>query len=410
MGRMPHSMIAATALGVLAGVAAAQQDRVSASEKGSLLVWSQVEVWTSLAPPDQTIAGEGLVPAPFVVKDTFISLTNDFPEDVAFQMYFIQGDNTNPLGYWQVSDVGIELTRDQPVSWSAATGLGTVNVTPWPVLGPGIQDGNTTIYRGMIMGWAVDRVTNLPIRHNHLAGQGTVVDYRVGAAFEYNTWAFAAIQGVQGGPLPVAIEPDGSVTLALGTNYAPSYAQLLLSFQASGSTAWSTPQYLYVADTGLALHPMDWDLRENGDSPPVLTKAQFDVWNENEVKFSGAYRCILCWDYALLSSYDVPNHFQVGALQTNHGKARIDGVASPLCELLNGAGSGSVPTVATSLLGVATRILSGDFPETAASSLVGMGQESAVIRYFPGSGPPDEAPGGASPRTAGGAVHGMLQR
>ncbi|MBX3375077.1 MAG: hypothetical protein KF817_14695 [Phycisphaeraceae bacterium] len=333
---------------------------------------------------------------PTLVQDTIISLTNDFPEDVAFQMYFIQGDNTNPLGYWQVSDVGIELTRDQPVYWSAATGLGTVNVTPWTVLGPGIQDGNTTIYRGMIVGWAVDRVTNRPIRHNHLAGQGTVVNYADASAYEYSTWAFAANQGTQGQPLPIAPGPDGSIAMTLGTDYAPSYAQLLLNFQATGAGAWSSPGSMVVSDTSVTLHPMDWDLRENAGAPPVITKAQYDVWNENEVKFSGAYRCIICWDQTLLSGYGLPNHFGVGTLQTNHGKARIDGVASPLCDHFNSGPP--ILSVATSLLGIGVRHLSIDSEyATAASSLVGMGQENAVIRYFPGSGPPDESPQSGSP-------------
>ncbi|MBX3375076.1 MAG: hypothetical protein KF817_14690 [Phycisphaeraceae bacterium] len=378
----------------IAGVASAQSDRVSASEKGSLLVWSKVEVIRATAP--ESVQGDGLVDTPILlVQDTIISLTNDFPEDVAFQMYFIQGDNTNPLGYWQVSDVGIELTRDQPVYWSAATGLGTVNVTPWTVLGPGIQDGNRITYRGMIVGWAVDRVTNRPIRHNHLAGQGTVVNYPRAGAYEYSTFAFAANQGTQGQALPIAPGPDGSIAMTLGTDYAPSYAQLLLNFQATGSSAWSSNSAMVVSDTSVTLHPMDWDLRENTSARPVVTKAQYDVWNENEVKFSGAYRCILCWDQTLLSEYGVPNHFSVGSLQTNHGKARIDGVASPLCDGIPSAGDVSV---AASLLGISVRHLTidGEYA-TSASSLVGMGQENAVIRYFPGSGPPDESPQGAAP-------------
>ncbi|MBX3374147.1 MAG: hypothetical protein KF817_09945 [Phycisphaeraceae bacterium] len=385
MGR--NAIMGLALAGAVAGLvspALAQQDRVSSSEKGSLLVWSKIEVTTYQG---------------HVVQDTFVSLTNDYPEDVAFQMYFIQGDNTNPLGYWQVSDVGIELTRDQPVYWSAATGLGTVNVTPWTVLGPGIPgDNNTTIYRGMIIGWAVDRVNNTPIRHNHLAGQGTWVSYARSRAFEYNTYAFAAIQGVQGGAIPAAVGPDGSVTLAIGTNYAPSYAQLLLNFQATGSSAWSSPGYMVVSDTDLTLHPMDWDLRENTSARPIVTKAQFDVWNENEVKFSGAYRCIICWDQTLLSDYGIPNHFSVAALQTNHGKARIDGVASPLCDNLPYGGDVSV---ATSLLGISARMLEIDGKyAAAASNLVGMGQENATILYFPGSNPPDEAPKASAPATS----------
>jgi alkylated DNA repair dioxygenase AlkB len=55
---------------------------VSATEKGSLLVFSKVELrWTEGAPAVYTLA-----------QDTFIDLANDHPEDVQVQMYFINGD------------------------------------------------------------------------------------------------------------------------------------------------------------------------------------------------------------------------------------------------------------------------------------------------------------------------------
>ncbi|MBU0717593.1 MAG: hypothetical protein KJ749_05030, partial [Planctomycetes bacterium] len=53
-------------------------DRVSASEKGSLLVYPKVEVrWDPLGN---------------VIQDTFIDITNDYPQDVYVQMYFVNGD------------------------------------------------------------------------------------------------------------------------------------------------------------------------------------------------------------------------------------------------------------------------------------------------------------------------------
>jgi len=65
---------------------------------------------------------------------------------------------------------------------------------------------------------------------------------------------------------------------------------------------------------------------------PVTTKASFSIWNQNEVKFSGTHRCITCWDQTLLRDYDIPNHFLRDNLQTDKGKARIDGLASQLCD------------------------------------------------------------------------------
>jgi hypothetical protein len=57
-------------------------ERLSSSEKGSLLIFPVIEVrWDS----------EGVV-----LQDAFIDLTNDFPEDVQVQMYFVNGDPPLP--------------------------------------------------------------------------------------------------------------------------------------------------------------------------------------------------------------------------------------------------------------------------------------------------------------------------
>ena len=58
--------------------ASAAQDRVSATEKGSLLFFSKVVIrWDYMAN---------------VKSDTFLQLTNDYPADVKVQMFFINGD------------------------------------------------------------------------------------------------------------------------------------------------------------------------------------------------------------------------------------------------------------------------------------------------------------------------------
>jgi hypothetical protein len=118
----------------------------------------------------------------------------------------------------------------------------------------------------------------------------------------------------------------------------------------------------------------------------VSTKVHADIWNMNEVKFSGTYRCITCWDQTLLRHYEIPNHFLVEHLQTDHGKARLDGVASPaVCE-----GSD-----AAALLGVTARFLAIDGGvdfATAGTNLQGMGTESAEIHYDVVGPPPPGTP------------------
>jgi hypothetical protein len=144
-----------------------------------------------------------------------------------------------------------------------------------------------------------------------------------------------------------------------------------------------------IIDTDLTLLPVDMDLRQDTNGP-VTTKAKFDIFNQNEVRFSGTQRCITCWDQTLLSRYDSPNHFLIENLHTDRGRARIDGLQSALCPDL----SQDSP-----LLGVSIRDITfagwPPFVMRSAKSLVGMGLESAVIRYDVIDGP-DEAKGAAA--------------
>ena len=97
----------------------------------------------------------------------------------------------------------------------------------------------------------------------------------------------------------------------------------------------------------------------------MSTKAKFDVWNQNEVKFTNMTRCITCWDQALVSTYDAPNHFWRTNLQSDKGKARIDGLQSSVCP----------GSVANPLLGVAAKVLEfgPTLTITAGTNVPGMG-------------------------------------
>jgi hypothetical protein len=108
-----------------------------------------------------------------------------------------------------------------------------------------------------------------------------------------------------------------------------------------------------------------------------------DVWNMNEVKFSGAYRCVECWSEASLRETNA-NHFQAQFLQTKHGKARIDGLASHYCDV---DGRLSVPAA---MLGLSRKLLHFDGGATAMAggSLFGMGLETAEIRFDVVGAPP----------------------
>lgn len=384
--------------GLLAAVAvspAMAQERVSATEKGSILLYPKVEIrWDS--------AGN-------VIQDTFIDLTNDFPESVYVQMHFVNGDPDLPydchydpncqypalddrcrvcerahLG-WNWVDVKIQLTGNEPTYWSAYTGL-PKGVSPFTILDPGYPPGRpdpdgsgNRVLRGFVIAWAVD-AQGREIRWNHLKGDALLVNYMNGSAWEYNAYAFAAVFGQPnqvGQPLQVAPTP-GVMTLDGLTEYEAVYAELLLDFYAVGSTAFSGAGRTVEVDTDLTLMPMDIDLRQENEGP-TTTKAFFTIWNMNEFKFSGTERCITCWDQTLLRYYDAPNHFLLENLQTNKGKARIDGIRSAVvCDVPEEG----ILSKATALLGVSMKYLRFDGGvdyAQAGSNLVGLGTETATI-------------------------------
>ena len=397
---------------VAAAATVSADDRVSASKKGSLLIMSKVEIrWDA--------SGR-------LTQDTFIDLTNDFPDDVIVQLYFVNGDGpldavevgNPPIPIerahpgWNNVDCQIMLTKDQPTYWSALSGSNSMGgvCQPFTVLDPGSPMGRPDldggpgdrVLRGYVLAWAVDGAGE-EIRWNHLKADVVLVNYKHTAAWEYNAWSYQAVTANHGDPsdgTPGRLRTDG-------TEYDWSFDKLLFDFYATGSTALSGGGSTVQVDTDLTLHPVSADLRQDTRGA-VFTKAVFDIWNMNEVRFSGTNRCISCWDQTLLSKYAVvANHFMRSNLQTDKGKARIDGVRSNVCEENPGACDefnkcndgffqcrhdifdfDGLPFDCTKndpLLGVSAKILSFSGASTgtayAGSNLVGQGTENARIKY-----------------------------
>jgi hypothetical protein len=369
-------------------------DRGGCTEKGSLLVFSKVEIrWMG-----------GTVNN--LLQDTFLSITNDFPDDVNVMMYFVNGDPpleadpaTGERAHpgWNWLDNGIHLTANEPTYWSALTG-NPKGVSPFTALDPGTPPGRPAndgtgdrVLRGFVLAWAVSGVGD-EIRWNHLSGAGTVVNYAFNYAAEYNACAFEVIESLYAHGQPTGT--PGILTLD-GSEYSPVFGQLLFNFQGAFATGFSGAGITVSSDTSLVLHPVSADLRQSGDGP-LTTKAAALVWNENEHKFSGTERCITCWDMTLISQYDTPNHFLRAFLQTDHGKARIEGEASDVCDVLDDPATPedeSVTSVPAAMLGVYCRLLTANAAQRptagSGSNLFGMGLETAVIRYQPVTPPPE---------------------
>ncbi len=316
--------------------------RVNASEKGSILYYSGLEVGFS---PAATTAGPGFA----LSKDTFITLVNDLNREVCVEWHFVNGDP--PLAAipgierahpgWNSYDCVTCLTPHENVFMSLARGGGSLGCQPLTGLDPGTPPGRPDpdglpgdrIIRGYAIAFAVDPDGN-PISWNHLSGHVDVVDYRNRSAWEYNTYAFPCVILQPTPGLPCGTDPT---TLSMdGLEYALAWDRILFDFYAVTSTAFSrlTPATPVTLDTALTLYPVSVDLRPNSTntSGPVLTRADIVIWNENEDDRTGTSRCIDCWDQTLLSNYDAPNNFLIELLNTNKGYARINGVKSDSCD------------------------------------------------------------------------------
>lgn len=370
--------------------------RADMTTKGSLLVFPKIELrWDENGN---------------LIQDTFIDITNDYPGWVGVQMYFINGDQ--PLeetpteryhfGHNWVNNQ-IVLTSNHPTYWNASEG-DPHGVSPFTILDPSMNqlmqgrpalDGtNDRVLRGMILAWAVNS-TGSEIRWNHLKGDAVIVNYDRTAAWEYSAWAFGS-RCVGNGQQPYdcidfvdgvccdAVVIPGQIDLD-AFQYDAAFSQLVLDFYASGSEE----QFDYLPgiaalDTDLTLVAMDIDIRQE-TLGPVTTKAKFDIWNMNETKFSNTERCITGWDQQLVSRYNAPNHFMRQYLQTDKGRARINGIASTV---VCGAYSVNTP-----LLGLSMKLITfaGKSNEIAmaGNNLFGAGTESATIRFDIEEAPPE---------------------
>jgi len=424
MSRKPFVFSIVGALAAAFAAPAMAQYRINANQKGSVLIYSKVEIkWDAQGN---------------LTQDTFIDVSNDADTgDVDVQAYFINGDK--PLeeictgdpctDIIQEEEPGCNrincrflLTKNEPAWFSAANGGAKCpqGFTALDPDGPGRPDPETgmqgRVLRGFILMWATKFNPNAgplsggtPVgeyhefRWNHLKGDALIVNYVNGTAWEYNAWA-AQARNVPHGQFtgtPGVINLDG-------IEFDGGYDRLLVDFYATGTHAFDIEGNEVGLDSDLTLHPTDVDLRQDGFGP-VLTKAEFEVFNQNEVKLSGLRRCICCWDQEMFSNYTqrvgIPNYFLRNRLGTDKGNARVDGVESiqqecnycEVCGILpridEDFGGNPIPNIidlcalnftkSTALLGLVTKFLSFETGDkaTAGMNLVGTGDQASAILY-----------------------------
>jgi hypothetical protein len=295
----------------MVGMASAAQNVANTNQKGSLLIWPKI--------------------ANFEAYTTYITIANDYYEEVWVKCYWVDADQN-------IEDFMFRLTPNQPVWFRASDGTGGVMTVP-PFNG----------LAGELKCWAVNAAGDQQIAFNHLYGSAIIFE-GVTTGFEYNAWSFTA-RGLGQGD---AVGAPGNLLLngaPGGYDACPQY--LVENFMAYVETL-DIEREPYVA-----LVPCKQDLRQ--DRIPTCTKAKFDVWNENETKYTGAYRCIKCWFEGELNEIGVnvagvgygfgSDKFTLAGLHTFLARFRVTGVASPVCTGKI-AGCTGVTQVATPFLGV----------------------------------------------------------
>jgi len=343
----------------LSSVALAAQNVTNPSQKGSLVVLPKIVV-------ERDVNG-------VVTADTVVTMVNDFTNFVDIKCYWMDE-------YQNIQDFVYRITRSQIVWFRASDGSGMSGSQAVEVP---YFDGTY----GELKCWAVNAEGSRQISWNHLFGSATIYDYTRGEAWEYSSWNFTARNVARG----TAVGPGGKLVLGgVDGTYDACPEYVLGVFMADGSDFEdSSGNIVDLSTTDLTLVPCKQDLRQ--DRTPTWTKAQFDIWNEDEVKSTGAYICFKCWLETTLAPKPVYSagagtwrnfdKFGINSLHTTMGFFRVTGVASTACKITD------------------WKLVPGG--ATVASPLIGVISKSVVLKPVGGSPPYANAETGTNLNTAG---------
>jgi hypothetical protein len=322
------------ALGVLlcGSSAFAAQNVGNTSQKGSLLIFPLIEVTPGW--------------------DTIVRISNDANTGVDVTCYYINERKGR-------RDFHFRLTRKQPIWFSVANHSGTFPVAQFPTDGTFTTDGANP-FKGALLCWATDVALANQISHNHLSGNATVIIGNLG--FTYPSWNFTARDVAAGAPVgtPGRLDLTGlsgaydACPSYLIGHFSPAFAELDTgSFPGNGTRI--------AEGTFLSVLSCNQDLRQ--DFTPHFTKLKLEVWNEQEVKLTGAHECSDGYEWTVLQGVDVgAENFFFDVVQSAAAQVKVKGVASTQCVFPR-------PTENSGLVGVMFTELIG--PETEDVALVG---------------------------------------
>jgi hypothetical protein len=336
---------------VLAWDAAAAPNVTNAAQKGSLLVF-----------PDIDVRG---------TTSTLIRISNDGVGDVDVKCVWMDGNHNQ-------SAFVITVTRDQPIWFDARTGSGTRQVNVFPASPSNGYDnpffGDATsapVHEGMLTCFAVDVGEQNQVKWNHLSGTATIYDPTAGTAYEYSAYGFWVGSGIN-------LEPVGGapgLMLLNGVDYDSCPLYQVGQFSPEGTAIGPLAFLQYrLAVVGCTLNlSQDWT--------PVYTKLLFDVWNADEVKFSGAYDCAETWHRTQLTDVrSAAGTFTRLTLGTDSARYRVQGVKSSQCP----------GSVAVGLVGIqATTLSVSGRPSAVGSPLAAAGKYEGSLIWDPSGAVPE---------------------
>jgi len=303
------SMAVVLVLMGLCSVASAAQNVANTSQKGSLLFFPKIATYDGW--------------------DTIIMIGNDNTVGTTIKCLWMDA-------YQNVWNFEFPITANQPIWFKASDGIGGPGNNDINAFGP----DNIGELKCFAIGFPVDNgAPEQQVYFNHLYGSALVFHASNGVIYEYPAWAFTA-RGTAASNAFIGTPGNLPLTGAgLGT-YDACPAYLIYNFFTdSNESLTDDPAGPFFSDTRLALSPCYQDMRQ--DRVPTCTKAKFDVWNENERKLTGAYRCLKCWFEWELDSindrgYPYPSikaagfgqeNFTYASLHTQSARFRVTGVS-----------------------------------------------------------------------------------
>ncbi len=226
---------------------------VNATQKGSLLVFPWIMTTAYVSHPTEPLV------------DTYLFIGNDQAAPAHVKCYWMDSNQN-------VEDFHFMLTANQPVVFSASAGANQI-----------LPFGLKSV--GSLVCWAQDAADQNPQSFNHLYGYALVFNGRNNTTTFYNAYAFA----LRGSP---PVDPNNGTLPLDGVVYDACPKYLITTFIADATLSGG-------GNPALALWPCKQDLTQERE--PTCTKAKFDIWNGNEVKFTGAYQCFKCYFEGILN-------------------------------------------------------------------------------------------------------------